>query len=255
MSTTTRLNREPPAESVSEYDRFAEIYNRWMAEDFCRRALPVIDKLLLQSLPSRSHILDLCCGSGQMAGALVRRGYEVTGLDASPEMLRLAQENVPEAEFFVADAREFHSPRRFDAAISTFNSLAHIPTIQELARVFCNVRQALRTGGAFLFDLSMEEAYSSRWRGSFSLVADDHVCVVRPEYDPQEQIGTNYITLFERGNSAWRRSDFDIKQTCHSERDLRSVLDEAGYDDVKTFDAQRELGMSGESGRTFFICR
>ena len=52
------------------YDPFARIYNRSMAEDFCQRALPIIDSLLLHRLPAHARILDLCCGSGQMVFAL-----------------------------------------------------------------------------------------------------------------------------------------------------------------------------------------
>ena len=226
-----------------------------MAEDFCRRALPAIEKLLLDDLAPGSRVLDLCCGSGQMARALQTRGYCVTGLDASPEMLRLAKENAPAAEFCVADARVFHRPARFDAAISTFNSLAHIQAVEDLTLVFRNVREALRPEGSFLFDLSMEEAYSSRWRGSFAIVAEDHACAVRPIYDPETRIGTNRVTLFEANDGSWNRSDFTITQKCHEECVVRSALGEAGYHFVQAFDAQRDLGMTGESGRTFFLCR
>jgi SAM-dependent methyltransferase len=240
---------------VPAYDRFASIYNNWLGEDFCQRALPALDRLLLHTLPAGSRILDLCCGSGQMARALVRLGYDVTGLDSSSEMLRIAGEKVPEANFVQADARHFQMSGSFDAAISTFNSLAHIDSQSDLVRVFRNVRDALHPGSPFLFDLSMEEAYTSKWRGSFALVADDHACIVRPIYDAQSQIGTNRITLFELVSGAWQRSDFTITQKCHAASDVRSALHAAGFDDVRTYDAQRELGMTGESGRTFFLCR
>lgn len=301
----------------ADYDSFAPIYNRWMAGDFCCRALPVLDRLLLCELSSGAHVLDLCCGSGQFAQALTARGFRVTGIDASERMLRLARANAPQAEFVTADARNFRHAHGFHAALSTFNSLAHFANIAELTAVFCNVRSALLRGAAFLFDLSMEDAYASKWRDSFALVADDHACIVQPSYDPVQHIGTNRITVFEeredgdlssfdfeaRDNSAlssraearngvteglcagtandsfsrertsntlhlplassrwplptrlFRRSDFVITQTCHSESDLRIALAAAGFSSVQAFDAQRELGMDGEAGRTFFLCR
>jgi SAM-dependent methyltransferase len=244
-----------PSTCVSDYDRFAKIYNQCLAEDFCRRAFGTVEKLLLARVPPGSRILDLCCGTGQMARALVLRGYDVTGLDSSSEMLRLAREKVPEANFIAGDARDFHLPAPFDAAISTFNSLAHIDAHSDLVRVFRNVRNALRPGAPFLFDLSMEEAYTSKWRGSFTLVADKHACIVRPMYDARSRVGTNRITLFEFLSAAWRRSDFTITQKCHAASDVRSALKAAGYDDVRTYDAQRDLQMTGETGRTFFLCR
>jgi SAM-dependent methyltransferase len=239
----------------SEYDRFAIVYDRWMAEDFCRRALPVVESLLLNQLPPGSAILDVCCGGGQMARTLVQRGYRVTGLDCSPRMLALATENVPQAKFLLADAREFDLPPVFDSAISTFNSLAHVETTEDLTRVFKCVYRALRPGSFFLFDLSMEEAYSSKWRGSFSVVEDNHACIVRPLYDPQTRIASNCVTLFEARLSVWQRTDFTITQKCHDEREVRAALAAAGFNEVKTFDAENDVGMTGENGRCFFLCR
>lgn len=253
MPSVFEMPQLPEAES--HYDLFAHIYNAWLAEDFCRRALPVLQELLLADLPAGSNILDLCCGTGQMARSLTQLGFHVTGLDASPEMLKIARSNVPDAQFVCADARNFLLQHRFDTAISTFNSLAHIVSPQDLTRVFRSVKQALRPGAPFLFDLSMEEAYTLKWRGAFACVTADHACVVRPGYDKALQIGTNQITVFCRNNAHWHRQDFTITQKCHSADQIRSSLRHAGYDDVRAYDAERDLGMEGESGRCFFLCR
>lgn len=243
----------------AEYDPFAAVYNRWMAEDFCRRALPLIEDLVLRHLPPAARILDLCCGTGQMARALRDRGFRVTGVDASDEMLRYARRNAPDAEFLCTDARAFVVRDRFDAVISTFNSLAHVETAADLAAVFSRVRHALRTGSPFLFDLSMEEAYVSKWRGSFGTVADEHACIVRPAFDYVRRLGINQITVFEHAESElaplYRRSDFMIVQRCHSRLELITALNNSDFRHVQSFDAQYDLGMNGEAGRSFFLCR
>ena len=78
------------------------------------------------------YILDLCCGSGQMARALTARGFQVIGLDASESMLRLARQNAPLARFIRADMRFFRLPPQFAGALCSFNSLAHIDKAEEL---------------------------------------------------------------------------------------------------------------------------
>src|SRR5437868_2576350 len=244
----------------SEYDSFAWIYNRYMGEDFGRRALPAVERLFLSELPERSHVLDLCCGTGNMARMLSRRGYRVTGLDSSEMMLHFARQNAPTCEFLLADAQQFSGTGTFVGALSTFNSLAHVETVSDLAAVFRNVQASLLSGGLFLFDLSMEEAYASRWRGSFTMMAEDHVCVVRLSYAPEQKIGRNDVTAFRldtghAGYDSWRRCDYSILQKCHSEADLRSALAAAQFSDVQVFDAQYDLGMDGEHGRSFFLAR
>src|SRR5690242_20258701 len=108
------------------YDRLAWFYNKYWGAHYHGLALAVLDKILLRDLPTAAHILDLCCGTGHLTQALARRGYRVTGVDASQEMLRYARENVPAAEFIAADARDFSFRLEFDAVISTFESLNHI---------------------------------------------------------------------------------------------------------------------------------
>ena len=110
----------------------------------------------------------------------------------------------------------------------------------------------------FLFDLTMEEAYVVRWQGSFSTVGDDHACIVRPRYDMTTKVATNFVTAFEReprDPTGWRRSDFCIVQNCHSREAVQAALAHAGFHEVQTMDAQHDLGMDGESGRTFFLCK
>jgi SAM-dependent methyltransferase len=242
------------APDASDYDSFAAIYSRWIGRDFAARALPVVERLLAANVAPASRILDLCCGAGHIAAALSQRGYAVTGVDASPAMLQLAHRAAPQVSFIHADARSFTLPHTVAAVISTFNSFAHFRT-EELPAVFDNVRTALAAGRIFLFDLTLEEGYRAHWHGEFSSLTDDHACIVRPTYDPAQRRATNYVTAFERGQrGAWKRSDFVIVQNCHSRAHIESALASAGFSRIEILDAEQDLGMTGESGRAFFLC-
>ncbi len=94
----------------SDYDGFAWFYDRHWGDEFSARVLPVVEKLLLSRLPPGGRILDLCCGMGRLAAALGKRGFSLTGVDASKGMLRFARGNAPSTNFFQADARSFHLP-------------------------------------------------------------------------------------------------------------------------------------------------
>ncbi len=243
------------ATRYSDYDPFAWIYNEHWGH-FSQRVLPILKNLMLQYLPANARILDLCCGTGQLAQVLIARGYRVTGLDASEEMIRFARENAPNCEFIVDDARSFELPGVYHGVVSTFDSLNHIMGLEELTSVFRNVYAALREGGLFLFDLNMEEGYKSRWRGSFGIVEDDHVCVVRASYRPEERIGQTDITIFRLVEGEWQRSDLTLLQKCYSEEEIRSALEAVGFMKTHAYDMQRGLeGLTREVGRTFFVCR
>jgi SAM-dependent methyltransferase len=237
------------------YDPFATIYSSTIAEDFCRRVLPIVHKLLLQQLPPGARILDLCCGSGQMARELTAEGFRVVGLDVSEQMIEHARQIAPRAFFFMADARNLYLEPNFDAVLSSFNSLAHASSLRELQQIFANVRAALKPSAPMLFDLSMEEAYTSKWRGSFGGAQDELEWTVRPSYDPTTRRARNDVSLFRRQGTSWHRHDFAIPQTCHSESEIQTALRRSGFHDVSCYDAERDLQMRHESGRLFFLCR
>lgn len=241
-------------DSYSTYNCFASIYNhRWGA--FAGKALPVLETLLLAELRPGARILDLCCGTGQLAGLLGERGFMVVGVDGSEEMLRHARENAPMADFVRADARDFALPIPCDAAISIYDSLNHLMSIEELTAAFGNVYAALQPGGVFVFDLNMEEAFRANWADlrSLGIVEDTQACIARSSYDADNGIGHYFLTIF-RLIDGWQRDDIEITEKCYSADEIRAALESVGFDDVQAFDLERDLGFKG-TGRCFFRCR
>jgi len=242
----------------SDYDTFAWVYDAHWGSGFTNSVLPVVDRLVLHEIPPNARILDLCCGTGQLAAALVKRGYRVTGVDGSKEMIRIARRNAPGATFLVADARSFRLSPAVDAALSTYDSLNHLMDHEDLTTVFRNVHASLSVGGWFLFDLNMEEGYTTRWHGESSLVEDDHVVAYRSSYSPAEKVGRMEFTIFRRAGTEgndWKRTNLVLTQRAYSEIEVRSSLERAGFDVVRVFDGGRDLEPFRNVGRAFFLVR
>ena len=244
----------PRVRRFSDYDPFAWLYHQYWGREFHAEILPVLDKLLLKRLPPKSDILDLCCGDGRLTHQLVRKGYRVTGLDGSEGMLAFARQKTPRAEFLLADARSFRLPERFDAVISTFDSLNHVMKHEELRAVFGNVFAALRPEGTFVFDLNREEAYKELWARTFATVDPKVVSIARGAYHQYKRLATCDITLF-RMRGGWERSDFRLTQRCHSRSEVTKALRDAGFS-FEVHDAAK-TGMQGDigSGRDIYVAR
>lgn len=243
-----------PTDIYSDYDSFAWFYNRYWGEEFSRPALSIFNTLLFPHLTPNCRVLDLCCGTGQLAAGLCARGYRVTGLDGSAAMLGIARENAPEAEFVRADARSFRLPGRFQAVVSAFDSLNHLMKPEELVRVFRNVHRVLDQNGIFLFDLNMEDE-SELFGQSLDMVTDDHVCLVRGIYDTETKLKRYDVTMFRLLAGIWQRSDVTLRQRYYDEPDVLAALVEAGFRKVQTYDARREFGMTLSDGRMFYFAR
>ena len=241
----------------SDYDSFAWVYNKHWGNQFTPIALSVLEKFALPFIQPNANILDLCCGTGQLAQILTERCYRVTGLDGSKEMLRFAHKNAPDTKFIMDDARTFKLPAIYNLVISMFDSLNHIMTYEELTAVFLNAHVALQEGGLFLFDLNLEHGYKVNWDGSHGIAEDDYVCVFQTNYSPEEHTARLDVTIF-RLEDNWRRSDFTLIQRCYSKSEVQSALETAGFVDISAYVYDRQLGwidLTKESDRAFFLCR
>lgn len=77
-------------------------------------------------LPAGANLLDIGCGSGlPIARELVRRGFDVTGIDAAPEMLDLFRFNLPGQPAFRADMRQLSLGGRY-AGLLAWDSFFHL---------------------------------------------------------------------------------------------------------------------------------
>ncbi|MDQ7820028.1 MAG: class I SAM-dependent methyltransferase [Armatimonadota bacterium] len=244
-----------PAAPAAAYDRFAWFYHRYWGsgpDAFAYRILPVLDRLVLPHVPAGARILDLCCGDGTLADLLQARGYRVTGVDGSLELLRYARRTAPDARFICADVRRLALPPVFDAVLCTYDSVNHLMDRAELEAAFRAAAGAVRPGGRFCFDVNTADGYLARWRGSFSIIADDHVLAARPRFDPATGVATFQLALFRQEEGRWTRTDLTLSQRCHPDATLREALQAAGFAAVEVSDAERDWGLR-EPGRAIYL--
>jgi SAM-dependent methyltransferase len=242
-------------DTFTDYDAFAWFFDQYWSREIPEAMMSAIEQTLLPRLPAQARLLDLCCGTGQLAAALTARGLTVTGVDNSAEMLRYARVNAPAAEFVRADARRFKLPQSFDAAISTFDSLNHFLTLEDLSAVFRQTRRALGAGGWFLFDMNVERGFVTHWRDYFAIVEEHAVCVLTGEYDPEQRLGRYDITMFRRRGKSWQRADTTISERCYELKEIKRELKRAGFNEVSAFAADADLGLAYHTGRIFFLAR
>jgi SAM-dependent methyltransferase len=111
---------------------------------------------LLERLPIRDtgRVLDLCCGSGRHSRALARRGYEVVGVDLSPVLLQLAEEQnrYPQLSFTRCDMRNIPFRNEFDIVVNLFTSFGYFSSDEENASVIQNMAKALKMNGEVVID-------------------------------------------------------------------------------------------------------
>ena len=103
-------------------------------------------------------VLDAGCGTGRVAIELARRGVEVLGVDADPDMLERARRRAPSQEWVVADLATLDLARTFDVVVLAGNVLPFVePDDRRSAVERCAVH--LRPGGWFVAGASLQPGW------------------------------------------------------------------------------------------------
>ncbi|MBN1857006.1 MAG: class I SAM-dependent methyltransferase [Dehalococcoidia bacterium] len=239
------------------YDPFAYVYNvHWGPTSL--NWLRIVGLLVIPRVDATARVLDLCCGTGQLAGELSERGYRVVGLDGSRQMLHYARKNAPGVHLLQADARCFGLRSAFDVVLCTFDSLNHILSVDELEDVFRCVRASMRPGGLFLFDLNTETGYRMHWSGRREVTTEDHTLVSRASFDRKRQLGVFRATVVHSaGSNAEWVEEVVLYQRYHSMEQVLAGLARAGFNDVETYGLEGDAVVPGcldHAERAFFLC-
>ncbi len=90
--------------------------------------------------------LDVACGTGRHLEFL-QRDFHVTGVDVSPDMLRLARRRLPGVRLVRADMRTFDLDESFDVVSCLFSAIGHLKTERDVGATFANFARHLKPGG------------------------------------------------------------------------------------------------------------
>ncbi|MCB0154272.1 MAG: class I SAM-dependent methyltransferase, partial [Anaerolineae bacterium] len=158
--TTVLFNENLPSTTKPEvFKRYAQVYDALYQDKDYQAECDFLEDIFRQYRSDTvTNVLDLGCGSGGHALALARRGYSISGVDQSPEMVDLARQKAAQAglqsrlDFTVADIAAASLDKMYDAAICMFAVLNYQTTNQAIQSTLTNARRHLQPGGLFIFD-------------------------------------------------------------------------------------------------------
>lgn len=123
------------------------------------------------------EVLDLGCGVGRLTGPLLARGYRVTAVDNSAEML----EHVPVgAKKVCADIEGLALGENFDTVLLA-SSLINSPSMEHRSALLVACRRHLRCGGALVFERHDPEWLASATAGCMGSIGDIEIHIDRIE--------------------------------------------------------------------------
>jgi SAM-dependent methyltransferase len=242
---------------------FARVYNRHWTE-FARHAAPRLILFYAQtrSGAQRRPVLDLCCGTGQLAAMFLEHGFPVTGLDLSDHMLRHARENAAayladgQARFIQANACDFRLDEPVALTISTYDALNHLDNDDELRRCFQCV--AAVTEDMFLFDLNTRLGLQ-RWNGLMLNDSEEIFLMSKGIYEPgMSKAWTSVSGFLRTASGLYERFEQTVSNTAFEMARVAALLADAGWKSVycaRLDDLRTPLPDPEAEPRVWFVAR
>lgn len=176
---------------------------------------------------------DIGCGNGYFTRALNKAGYDVIGIDKSPECLDAAQRlSLAEGirtQYLLGDITEMELFGKFDFFVAVNDCLNYVQK-NKLFSTFKKVRSFLNAGGVFIFDIS--SSYKLREILGDNLFAEDGEDMTYLWFNKlyPDRVEMD-LTFFERrADGYFKRSDERHIQYIHEEEDVLRALNEAGFE-------------------------
>ncbi len=138
-------------EVIEFFDRCAS----WWDDDMIRNE-PVIASILDNArIRAGIHVLDVACGTGILFPDYLERNVaSVTGIDISPEMVKIARSKFPAQTILCGDVETVEFPDKFDA-VMVYNAFPHFPEPARLIQVLAGI---IKPGGTLSVAHGMSRA-------------------------------------------------------------------------------------------------
>lgn len=133
----------------STYKAYATVYDDFKGDRSSNVRL--IEEWINKYRPEARTILDLACGTGEITKALSQQ-YELTGLDRSRAMLKIARRKNPGIVFVKGDMQNFRIDNKFDVVICLHNSINHLLELNQWRQTFETISRHLKKDGLLIFD-------------------------------------------------------------------------------------------------------
>lgn len=245
---------------MDKYSGLAYVYDQIMDHVPYDAWVKDLEKVFAEYGHKPVRILDCACGTGAMANRLAKKGYIVTGIDLSEEMLVHAQENALEEElkvrYLLMDIREIALSDKFDAVISYFDGANYLVDRADLEEFLTGVQRVLNPGGFLIFDIS--SAYKMKntlGRNTFAESHEDLAFIWENYYDESTRMLQFDMTMFLEDESGLFERHYESHQLkAHSPEEIKAVIPE-GMELVASVDGDNLGDIRDDSERILFIIR
>ncbi len=211
----------------------------------------------------RNLVVELGCGTGSFTQVLKKKGYDIMGIDLSPEMLDLARKKSAEANlnimYLEQDMRELDLYCTAGTIVSVCDSINYILEDEEVVNTFRLVNNFLFPKGIFIFDFNTLHKYRD-------VIGDTTIAENREDcsfiwdnfFHDKEHVNEYDLTIFakcDEEGELFRRSVETHFQRGYTLEEMKAFVKEAGLEFITAIDADTHEDPEEDSERIYIVAR
>jgi len=225
------------------FNEYAKYYDLFYADKNYEKECDFLEEIFRNySKFMPESILDVGCGTGGHAIPLAKRGYEVTGIDQSEEMISIAKEKARKSEINinlkVMDLRKLWLNKKFDAGICMFAVIDYLTSNKDLVKSLSNIRKHLKDDSLFVFDFWYGPAVLTILPSTrMKIVEKEGVKVIRfaePYLDSFHHIcKVNYYSIVKKENLVMYEGKEKHTVRFYFPEEIKHYIEENGFQLLK----------------------
>lgn len=253
------------------YTEFAYLYDRFMEDVPYEKWADLLSSLLRAYGENIATVVDLGCGTGTFTELMADKGYEMTGVDLSEDMLSVAASKMYESEkrknilYINQDMRRLMLPYPADAVISVCDCINYLILDEDVNDTFSAVYDNLKKDGLFIFDFNTIHKYKDVI-GDTTIAENREDCSFIWEnfYSDDDHINEYDVTFFSRVDEEIGGIDdeglFRKFSEVHIQRgytlsEMKAFLEKAAFRFVTAIDENSGKEPNEDSERIYIVAR
>ena len=230
------------------YNVFAKHYDALTANiDYQKRGEYFHEIINKYKVTQGNILLDLGCGTGSLTEVMARLGYDVIGVDNSPNMLVIAVDKKIKSklniQYIRQDMRWINMFGTIDVTVCALDSINHLTSLHDVECAFKRVSLFTEPEGLFIFDLNTIYKHQNILsNNTFTYETDEVYCVWENHLNPIKNTVRISLNFFERGERnkngvAYYRSSESFTECTYSIEQIDQILIKSGFNVIDHYDA------------------
>ena len=208
------------------------------------------------------RILEPLCGSGRFLIPFLERGFSISGMDLSEEMLAKLRQKAPNARVMQADITRYAARGQFDYIFIPSGSMSLFTDMGMCQEVLRNVRELLAPGGIFVFavdtifnrcteDDDYQTHASVKTKEGYDLLLK-----MKNHYDvaSQTQFSPSIYELY-RGSELLQNEKMDFQTHLYRFGEMDELLQSCGFGRISVYSSyQKEAAVDDRCDMLIYEC-